>query len=102
MKWVSTLGRQRCKCHARSPEAHGKAAIDTTSGHAVDSFFLTDSQADPWAEQCLVNFIDILINHDTVKFPVPSRAHANAVDDDLLPLSVAEGRRIELLSPKSG
>src|SRR5919108_5636067 len=22
MKWVSTLGRQRCKCHARSPEAH--------------------------------------------------------------------------------
>jgi hypothetical protein len=80
----------------------GKAAIDTTSGHAVDSFFLTDSQADPWAEQCLVNFIDILINHDTVKFPVPSRAHANAVEDDLLPLSVAEGRRIELLSPKSG
>jgi hypothetical protein len=24
MKWVSTLGRQHCKCHARSPEAHAE------------------------------------------------------------------------------
>lgn len=68
-----------------------QAGLDTTTGHGADSFFFTDSPRDPWAERCLSNVIDAIINHKKVVYPVPTRTIIGILDRSFIPSSFMEG-----------
>ncbi|MGD0037331.1 MAG: hypothetical protein ABSC53_08570 [Bacteroidota bacterium] len=63
------------------------AALDITTAWGVDSLFRFEYR-DPWAEESLVDFIDVLINHESVTVPLPSRQAADHLDMTLFPNSI--------------
>src|ERR671914_1789366 len=58
MKWVSTLGRQHCKCHARSPEAHNVAYA-----RFADDFVVLINGTKEQVEEFKEELQDFLKNH---------------------------------------
>jgi hypothetical protein len=77
------------------------AGLDISTGHAVDSFFSTNAPFDPWAPICLSIFIDTVINHKSILFPLPSTAAVKKLDDPLLPLIFVEGKKFGLIEAKT-
>ena len=73
------------------PDRYDRAAIDISTGHAIDSYFRADLR-DPWARDALRLFVDLSINHDKIAFPYPSAKALEADDDDLIPEVFAKGR----------
>jgi hypothetical protein len=61
------------------------AAIDMLSGYAVDSFFSSNAPIEPWNEECLKNFIDIIVNHNQVFFPLASRNTIIHFEEPVIP-----------------
>lgn len=76
------------------------AACDITTGWGVDSLF-EFQLSDPWAEECLVDLIDVIVNHASVKVPLPSKQALDKMDMGELPKSVFEAHKRKLLSLKT-
>src|SRR3954453_5674678 len=70
------------------------AAIDISTGHAVDSVFPTGRQ-DPWARESLRIFVDTVANHKDVVYPLSSMAAAAGESDANLPEIFASARKSE-------
>src|SRR5688572_30675571 len=55
------------------------AAMDITLGHGADSVFWNNGGTpDPFSEDCLITLIDLLLNHERVVFPLPTKLAATA------------------------
>lgn len=52
------------------------ASLDITTGFGCSSYFDLHVAKDPWADECLRQFIDILINHRQCYFTIPSEGIA--------------------------
>jgi hypothetical protein len=76
------------------------AGVDISTGHAADSFLSPKGEKDPWASNCISLFIDTVINHEKIYFPLPSKSAIENLDDDLLPLVFVKSREYGFLEPK--
>lgn len=48
------------------------AAVDISTGQAIESYLSSKVPRDPWAEKCFTNFVDLIINHDKVYYAHPN------------------------------
>ena len=77
-----------------------RAAVDLTTAWGADSFFRF-ALTDPWADECIANFIDVLVNHRSVAVPLPSKRALQELDRDNFPACVQEAYARELLHLKT-
>lgn len=76
-----------------------KSGVDITTGHGADSFYYKNEITDPWASRCLTNFIDAVVNHEEVEYPLPSDVALARLDEELLPRTFVDGQEHKLILP---
>jgi hypothetical protein len=82
-------------------EAERQIGLDISTLEAIQSLFdsaATDRLADPWALECLCNWIDVTVNQDRTLYALP-KALGSLDQDVVFPAFLCEVERNELIRP---
>jgi hypothetical protein len=75
------------------------SGTDITAGVGADSFLSIGGERDPWGEQCLACLIDSLINHERVKYALPTPQAVESDHPEFLPSILRRFRQTAAVEP---
>jgi hypothetical protein len=75
------------------------SGTDITAGVGADSFLSASGESDPWGEQCLGSLLDNMINHERVRYALPTREAAEIDNLESLPTILQVFRKTGVVEP---